>query len=169
MNKIKLITSHYEEEATHIKGRVRRLGIATHQDAEDLAQDAYVRALSAKKIKPKTFRQYMSTIVTNLFNDSAGKFNRRGGFHLDTDSNEILQLSDKATSPEQQVIDRQTKKTLWNTVDKVSKPNYRKILELVAQGYTSEQIARMLNMNPNTVRTDKKRALQELREKFKDE
>lgn len=46
----KLIEKHYAEEAPHIRGRLRKMGIRTPEEAEDLAHDVYERALKATNI-----------------------------------------------------------------------------------------------------------------------
>ncbi|WP_437953409.1 sigma-70 family RNA polymerase sigma factor [Sorangium sp. So ce296] len=138
----------------------RRFGVPA-RDAEDLAQDALLRALEAdQRIDLGEARaSYGATIVLNQARNHVRNARRRGEVLTSFDDHE---LRAEGPTPEE-VLRRQQREALIRYLINQVDPKYRDVL--IKHGIEEVplvEIASELGLNPKTVRTQYRRALEDL-------
>ena len=125
------------------------------EDAEDVVMDTVADAFaSIRKLRdPNAFSGWIFRILMN-------KLKRKRGSYI----NEPGELNEDITKASEDLTDEQIAvRQAMLKLDSVS----REIVTLsVISGYKSEEIAEIMGLNPNTVRSRKQRALMKLRDEL---
>jgi RNA polymerase sigma-70 factor (ECF subfamily) len=150
--------------------RAARGIIGTDWEAEEVVQDAYVRAFGALG----TFRQEaaLSTWLTRIvINEARGRLRgRREMLPLtaldDTTMGEIIQFPSGAqnTDPERQTAIREIRILLEGAIDALPAPFREVFILRQVEGLSTEETAHVLSIEPETVKTRLHRARTRLRQ-----
>ncbi|WP_437977225.1 sigma-70 family RNA polymerase sigma factor [Sorangium sp. So ce295] len=138
----------------------RRLGVPA-RDAEDLAQDALLRELeAAQRVELGEARaSYGATIVLNQARNHVRNARRRGEVLTSFDDHE---LQAEEPTPEEMLRRQQREALLHDLINQVD-PKYRDVLiKHAIEEVPLVEIASELGINPKTVRTHYRRALEDL-------
>lgn len=122
------------------------------EDAEDVVMDTVTDAFRSIKLlrDDSAFEKWIMRILIN-------KAKKRRGFYID----EPVELEENIALISN--TDSEDKIILWKAMGKISETE-RKILILgIVDGYKSEEIAQIMQMNTNTIRSKRKRALEKIR------
>ncbi|MGK3967986.1 RNA polymerase sigma factor [Sorangium sp. So ce118] len=139
----------------------RRFGVPA-RDAEDLAQDALLRGLeAAQRVELGEARaSYGATIVLNQARNHVRNARRRGEVLTSFDDHE---LRAEGPTPEEMLRRQQREALLRDLINQVD-PKYRDVLiKHAIEEMPLVEIASELRINPKTVRTHYRRALEDLR------
>ncbi|WP_437931808.1 sigma-70 family RNA polymerase sigma factor [Sorangium sp. So ce291] len=139
----------------------RRAGVPA-QNAEDVAQDALLRALEAEKRRELggDTAPYRVTIALNQARDHVRDARRRGEVLTSFDERE---LRDEQASPEDLIRARQREALLRLLLDQIE-PRYRDLLiKHDLEERPLAEIAAELGLKPETVKTQHRRARQRLK------
>jgi RNA polymerase sigma-70 factor, ECF subfamily len=144
---------------------VRRLA-DDDQEAEEIVQEAFWRAWRYLQ-QPGVFQNdrpffpFLVKVAVNLQRDRWRTEIRHGDLELDDDGEQIF---DDLPAPEKKLEDAEEIKVLAEAVDHLPKV-YRAVIELrYKMDMSYEEIAKILEMPVNTVRTQLRRAKQVLKE-----
>jgi RNA polymerase sigma-70 factor (ECF subfamily) len=130
--------------------------------ATDVAQETFIKVYTHRKnIDPeKNIKTWIFTIATNTAYDFLRSKKRKNEISLDEGSETISGL--KAYYPEEGVVSDVEK-----AMEQIN-PEYKKVLLLFyQQGFQYQEIAEMLEMPINTVKTHISRGKEDLKEKLK--
>ena len=118
------------------------------EDSEDVAQEVFIKLISHPDFnEPEHMKAWLIRVTVNLCKDYRRKFLRR---RSQPAAEEWAPFSDE----QQRVFD--TLRSL--------PPRYREVIHLYYyEGYSSEEIARMVGVNASTVRTRLERARKQLK------
>ncbi len=154
-----LLQHYHPTLARYLRSRAR-----SEQDAEDILQEALLRASRAlpqielrMPVDHWLFRiasNCLRTYYARTYPSAEVTFSQLE--NPETVSN--LQQESPEPSLLERIADEQTEVHLTTIVRAVCSPPERQVLTLVMQDESLEMIARMLHMNPNTVRTHLMRA-----------
>lgn len=147
--------------------------IGNHEDANDLAQEAFLRAFQAIKNfrGESSFLTWASRIVTNLCRDELRKRYRTPVESLDEritlDEGEVAkQVPSTDLQPDQAYEIKELQEKLQNLINTLS-PEFRLALVLRdLQGYSYEEIAGQLDCSLGTVKSRINRARNYLKDKL---
>ncbi len=122
------------------------------EDAEDIVMDTITDAYkSIKQLRDESaFERWIMRILVN-------KAKKRRGFYID----EPLELDEDITSVSD--IDSEEKIVLWKAMNMISDTEREILILGIVDGYKSEEISKIMNINTNTVRSKRKRALEKIR------
>lgn len=124
--------------------------LGNQQDAEDVVSEATMNAYSSiKKLKEaKAFRSWIFKITANLCKRKMREYYKK-----------TEQLNEYIEAPSYHIEEKEDLRRAMKTLDKEE----RLLIYLsVFGGYKSKEIAEILNMNVNTVRSKKSRAYEKL-------
>ena len=134
--------------------------------AKDVTQETFIKVYTHRKLidPEKNIKTWIFTIATNATYDFLRSKKRKGEVSLD-DANETFSetiLASRAYYPEEGLV---------SDVDRaleVINPEYRKALLLFyQQGFHYQEIAEILNLPVNTVKTHISRGKEQLKDKLK--
>lgn len=122
------------------------------EDAEDIVMDTVADAFAQIKSlrDPAAFEGWIFRIMMN-------KIRKKRGSYI----GEPLQLNEEISASLQ--TDADEKAALWKAMQSLQEEDRAILILDVINGYRSDEIGRMLNLNPNTVRSRKQRAMLKLR------
>lgn len=136
-------------------GSVYRLALVhtgSRADAEDVYQDVFIRLAqdTTRFHNAEHLKAWLLRVTTNRCHDLARSAKRRPTVGLDELSAEPIQPPDRA--PHEHTTD------LWEAVETLPESMRPLIHLFYYEGYSGEEIAHLLNLNPSTVRTRLQRA-----------
>lgn len=155
----KLYASYYAPLCAYVDGIVRNA-----EAAKDIVQDTLIRIWDSDRkfpdVKELTWYLYRASCNNALYYLRTRNFRRRA-----------LQAMDvlEAEMPEEQfalTVQEELVRQLYVYMEDLPEER-RKILSLSIQGYSGNEIAALLDISINTVKTQKNRAFKYLREKLK--
>jgi RNA polymerase sigma-70 factor (ECF subfamily) len=144
-----------------------------HEDASDVAQEAFVRAYSslAEFRGDSSFATWLYRIVNNACLDELRKRRRQRVTYIDEaltmdDGEMSRQIADTADGPEQALERVEIQRAVQESINSLD-PEYRVVLVMrEIQGYSYQEIADALGINLGTVKSRLNRARHALKEKF---
>jgi len=140
--------------------------VRNHQTAEDLTQEAFVRAFNRldKLREPHRFGPWLGSIATNLARDHLKKEKR---FVWTSD---IEQGNPSAqASVEEQLLEREKADTLRESLKSLSPEHYQVVILYYYYESTIEEISSMCAVSEGTVKSRLHRARKKLRSVLQDE
>lgn len=122
------------------------------EDAEDIVMDTVADAFAQIRSlrDPEAFEGWIFRIMMN-------KIRRKRGSYI----GEPVRLNEDISASPQ--TDADEKAALWKAMQSLQEEDRAILILDVINGYRSDEIGRMLNLNPNTVRSRKQRAMVKLR------
>lgn len=167
----------FEQLVERYEARVFRLAqtIAhSHEDAEEITQDAFVKAFKNLSHFRGDSRFY-TWLVRITINEGLMKLRRRR-FNLVSidepfekeDGTVPRELEDWGPSPEQRYSQKELREILATTIGELP-PGYRTVFQLRdVEGFSTEQTARALDLTPTAVKSRLRRARLQLRDSLDD-
>lgn len=142
--------------------------VGSMEAAEDIAQESFVKAWrSLKKFDPAkaSFKTWLMRIVRNTSVDYLRKRTHVPLSYFDTESGNILEetVPDDAPLADELLAQKIDAKTVTKAIDRLSPPHREVMLLHYQSGLTFEEIGRVLDTPPNTVKSRHRRALHQLR------
>ncbi|MCS6775628.1 MAG: sigma-70 family RNA polymerase sigma factor [Chloroherpetonaceae bacterium] len=131
-------------------------------DAEDLTQEAYLRAYRSFGTynRQLPFESWFFRILSNLFIDLLRRRPKQKPLSLDqpvgdeeSDDNLLLQIPDEATNPERNLMEQVMDERLQKALQALPEPFRIAVLLCDVEGYSYEEIARIMNSSIGTVRS----------------
>lgn len=131
-------------------------------DAEDLTQEAYLRAYRSFGTynRQLPFESWFFRILSNLFIDLLRRRPKQKPLSLDqpvgdeeNDDNLLLQIPDEATNPERNLMEQVMDERLQKALQALPEPFRIAVLLCDVEGYSYEEIARIMNSSIGTVRS----------------
>lgn len=129
--------------------------------AEDLAQEAFIEFWKRREnfADPKAIKGFIYTVTKNkCLNDIKLRNNRENLLQIANTSDEYFY---------DLILEEETYSIVHQAVNRLA-PQSRKIVWLSMEGNKNQEIAELLNVSLNTVKTLKKNAYKELRNQLKD-
>ncbi|MBR3354253.1 MAG: sigma-70 family RNA polymerase sigma factor [Oscillospiraceae bacterium] len=122
------------------------------EDAEDIVMDTVTDAFrSIQQLRDDSaFDRWIMRILIN-------KAKKRRGNYID----EPAELDDNIALVSS--LDSEEKIIIWKAMKMISDEDRRILILGIIDGYKSEEIAQIMQMNTNTIRSKRKRALQKIR------
>ncbi|HOM03305.1 MAG TPA: sigma-70 family RNA polymerase sigma factor [Acetivibrio sp.] len=133
--------------------------VQNRQEAEDMTQETYAKALSHFKdnsVKIEQYTGFLKTVALNILRDKWRKKKRRGvSVDIETIKPEETAVEDAAETSAQRELIRKA-------LDSLNKEQ-RMVIELrILKGYSVKETARMMKKKESTIRVLQYRALQTL-------
>ena len=127
--------------------------------AEDLVQETFLRAWRSFESlqSEKTAKAWLFTIIRR---ENARRYQRYIPVFVDTEEQSIVDLVDNAAD---QILDNTL---LYKAIDRLKKEHREPLLLQLIGGFTSKEIAELLNLNSNTVTTRLFRARKKLKDEY---
>ena len=141
-----------------------------NQDAEDILQESYIKALS--KIKeldnPESFSSWLNQIVANKSKDFLKKKKPMllNSDEEETDATELLPDEDISFSPEENLDQTELQKAVMEVLDELSEEKRACVLMMYFEELSVGEIAETLEIPEGTVKTRLFSARKDLKEKF---
>lgn len=134
-----------------------------HEDAEDLTSEVVLKVVKALKTQKGNFHAWIYKIATNAVID----FYRRSSLHSNVSLSEMnYEIPDKSTNFVERMLTQDSlSKALSNLTEKQSQVVILKFIE----GYSNEEIAKIIGKSVGAVKLLQFRALKSLREYFSEE
>ncbi|MEW6661484.1 MAG: RNA polymerase sigma factor [Bacillota bacterium] len=147
--------------------------MGNHEDASDLAQEAFVRAFqSISKFREEaSFKTWIHHIVANVCRDELRRRNRHPVSSLNEpvfmeDSEVYRQTADWSMAPDRLYEHKETQVYLHNLINSLS-PEFRMVVVMrELQGFSYEEIAAIMDCSLGTVKSRLSRARQALRDRI---
>ncbi len=141
-----------------------------NQDAEDILQESYIKALSKinELDKPESFSSWLNQIVANKSKDFLKK-KKPMLFNSDeeeTDATELLPDEDTSFSPEESLDQTELQKTVMEVLDELSEEKRACVLMMYFEELSVGEIAETLEIPEGTVKTRLFSARKDLKDKF---
>ena len=141
-----------------------------NQDAEDILQESYIKALSKinELDKPESFSSWLNQIVANKSKDFLKK-KKPMLFNSDeeeTDATELLPDEDTSFSPEESLDQTELQKTVMEVLDELSEEKRACVLMMYFEELSVGEIAETLEIPEGTVKTRLFSARKDLKNKF---
>lgn len=144
----------YETHKAHVYAVVRRV-VGNSHTVEDISQDAWLRIF--RKIDLFELRSSFRTWVTKVaINVAYGSI--RGGLHEEASDSDTVE-PDLGSAPENLLLDHIVIQELLDRLP----PGYRTVLVLRSEGFSHEEIAETLGIDPGTSRSQYHKGLASLR------
>lgn len=141
-------------------------GTGTREDAEECVIDVFLEAIQHfEEIQPGSLKAYIGTVAKNKALNTCRYLSAKSRQTVSLDSEELSRLDsgqDVQTSAEQS---EQTEKLL-KIISELGEPDASIIIQKYFLDRNSIEIARILHMNPVTVRSRASRALKYLKKKL---
>lgn len=139
-----------------------------NQDAEDILQESYIKALS--KIKeldnPESFSSWLNQIVANKSKDFLKKKKPMLFEAEENEAFEVLPDEDTSFSPEENLDQTELQKTVMEVLDELSEEKRACVLMMYFEEFSVGEIAETLEIPEGTVKTRLFSARKDLKEKF---
>lgn len=141
-----------------------------NQDAEDILQESYIKALSkiSELDKPESFSSWLNQIVANKSKDFLKK-KKPVLFNSDeeeTDATELLPDEDTNFSPEGNLDQTELQKAVMEVLDELSEEKRACVLMMYFEELSVGEIAETLEIPEGTVKTRLFSARKDLKDKF---
>lgn len=141
-----------------------------NQDAEDILQESYIKALSkiSELDKPESFSSWLNQIVANKSKDFLKK-KKPMLFNSDeeeTDTTELLPDEYTSFSPEENLDQTELQKTVMEVLDELSEEKRACVLMMYFEELSVGEIAETLEIPEGTVKTRLFSARKDLKDKF---
>lgn len=141
-----------------------------NQDAEDILQESYIKALSKinELDKPESFSSWLNQIVANKSKDFLKK-KKPMLFNSDeeeTDATELLPDEDTSFSPEENLDQTELQKAVMEVLDELSEEKRACVLMMYFEELSVGEIAETLEIPEGTVKTRLFSARKDLKDKF---
>ncbi|WP_233096052.1 sigma-70 family RNA polymerase sigma factor [Alicyclobacillus sp. SO9] len=140
--------------------------IRNYAEAQDITQDVFLRAYrNMDKFRSESsVRTWLLSITVNRCKDYL-----RSWHHRNVAPEEDIEPTGVQETPEQRVVDSLEQEALWNEVGKLS-VKYREVLTLFyLRDLSGQEIAQVLNISEQSVRTRLHRARKLLRNLLEEE
>ena len=140
---------------------------SNHEEAKDLVQDTFLKALSNKdKFRPDTnLKAWTYTIMKNTFINNYRR-NIKSNTIIDT-TEDLYYLNNSSRSREESPESKISVKEIINGIEKLE-AEHRKPFEMHTQGYKYKEIADVLDLSIGTVKSriffTRKKLMQNLKE-----
>lgn len=139
-----------------------------NQDAEDILQESYIKALSKIKEldKPECFSSWLNQIVANKSKDFLKK---KKPMLFEAEENEVFEVlpdEDTSFSPEENLDQTELQKTVMEVLDELSEEKRACVLMMYFEELSVGEIAETLEIPEGTVKTRLFSARKDLKEKF---
>ena len=165
-----LLISAYDKRAYNIAYRI----MGNEEDAKDMAQEALLRIYkSIKDFKGQSsFSTWLYRIVTNVCLDELRRRKNEKYISMDstiqTDSGELhMELCSDKETPESVYERVEQKELIMNAIGELSEDYKSAIVLRDIQGFSYEEISKMLDCSLGTVKSRINRARNMLRERLK--
>jgi RNA polymerase sigma factor (sigma-70 family) len=163
-NRLRILTEIVQENDEKLSGWVRswlrsRSGQPTKEEVQDVLSDAFVTAITKLRDAPELEIHFPFAWFLRILFFTSLRHARR---HLHVIQR--LELEDRLLNRivDPTVSNSESRLVIDNAV-KTAAGDDLEIIQLAAQGYTSEEIGEKLDISPELVRKRKSRALQRLR------
>ena len=147
------------ERLQSLRATLLRVPSSTHEEPEDLVQEAFVRALSRPDVEPERLGGWLRTVVKNLGHDSCRR-NRSACSAMARLAKSELHEPDPADA----VADHDLARTVAGFVEELPRLQ-REVLTAVADGRTIEEVARTKGLSRRAAEGHLRRARACLRRK----
>jgi len=151
----------FNELAPQLHAYAKRMTLSEH-DAEDIVNVAMVsifRAIKEGRVSPEHFRAYAVRVLKNVAIDHMRQRRR----HSHGGSSELDHLSQESDSPSETLIAKEDALALSRIIAELPE-NYRKAIQMrFIDGLSIKEIASVLKLSENAVKTQTSRALQLVR------
>ncbi len=139
-----------------------------NQDAEDILQESYIKALSKIKEldKPESFSSWLNQIVANKSKDFLKK---KKPMLFEAEENEVFEVlpdEDTSFSPEDNLDQTELQKTVMEVLDELSEEKRACVLMMYFEELSVGEIAETLEIPEGTVKTRLFSARKDLKDKF---
>jgi RNA polymerase sigma-70 factor (ECF subfamily) len=143
-----------------------------HEDAEDLAQEAYLRAYRSFGTYNRSlpFESWFFRILSNLFIDLLRRRPKMSPLSLDQpvgdeegEEHLLLQVPDDKSDPQDQLMEQVLDERLQSALSRLSEPFRVAVLLCDVDGKTYEEIAEIMHSSIGTVRSRIHRGRMQLR------
>ena len=138
--------------------------IVSQELAEDIVQDVFFAVWQNRvdMCNKSAFRSYLFTGVRNRCIDSLRRGNMMSSYIRDVTESNSAFSKQSVEEIENEIFTEEVFVKLFESIDKLS-PRQREILKLNMEGNKLTETADMLNVTYDTVKTQKKRAIEALR------
>jgi len=165
-NAFEQFVEHYERRAFRLAWKIT----SNHEDAEDVVQNAFVKAFQ----NLPDFRgdsRFYTWLVRITINEALMKIRGRRSNEVSMDESQQaddtsvpLEIKDQAANPEQRYLQHEVQRILAASINELEPP-YRAVFQLRdVEGLSTEQTAQALDLTSSAVKTRLQRARIKLRE-----
>ncbi|MCM3585804.1 RNA polymerase sigma factor [Mesobacillus maritimus] len=138
---------------------------ANPRDAEDIVQEAlYKLFLYIDSVDPDKAYSWLFRVAVNQYYDLCRKQKREVSFSF-----ENMEFVDELFLPEEYIEQMEMEKEIQHLLDQLSPLHKQLILLKYVLGYSYEEIAEMLDLNPGTLKTYLYRARQSFKDLYRKE
>ena len=143
---------------------------ANREDAQDCLQEAMLRVYRAiGNFKGESsFSTWVYRITMNTCLDELRRRKNKQSTSLDNLLDEGWAPSDDSSAPEKQAVRAETARTLRQTIQELPEDMRAAVVLRDIQGYSYEEIARILDINVGTIKSRISRGREKLREKLRE-
>lgn len=139
-----------------------------NQDAEDILQESYIKALSKinELDKPESFSSWLNQIVANKSKDFLKK---KKPMLFEAEENEVFEVlpdEDTSFSPEESLDQTELQRTVMEVLDELSEEKRACVLMMYFEELSVGEIAETLEIPEGTVKTRLFSARKDLKDKF---
>lgn len=153
-----------QEKAVTIFQYLIKIG-ANPRDAEDIVQEAlYKLFLYIDSVDPDKAYSWLFRVAVNQYYDLCRKQKREVSFSF-----ENMEFVDELFLPEEYIEQMEMEKEIQHLLDQLSPLHKQLILLKYVLGYSYEEIAEMLDLNPGTLKTYLYRARQSFKDLYRKE
>jgi len=160
------LVEHYQRRAFRLAWKITR----NHEDAEDVLQNAFVKAFQ----NLPDFRgdsRFYTWLVRITINEALMNLRRRRSNEVSMDESQQaadttvpLEIKDQAANPEKRYLQHEVQRILAATINELE-PSYQAVVQLRdVEGLSTEQTAQALDLTSSAVKTRLQRARMKLRE-----
>ncbi len=138
------------------------------EDAQDILQESYIKALSKIKElgKPESFQSWLNQIVANKSKDFLKK---KKPMLFEAEENEVYEVlpdEDTSFSPEESLDQNELQRTVMEVLDELNEEKRACVLMMYFEELSVSEIAETLEIPEGTVKTRLFSARKDLKEKF---
>ena len=149
-----------------LKAFFRRHGSSV-SDAEDLAQDVFLRLTKLEDVRSERTDAYVFTIARNLQRDRLRRtqVRRRNGYSVDPDVYPLIQAQSDALDAERVLIGKEEVQRLLEGLDEIPARTREILLLYRLEGNSQREIARQLGLSVSAVEKNVAKAMLYLTQK----
>lgn len=143
------------------------------EDALDALQESFIKIYRnlSKFNHESSFDTWVYRIVVNTCNDMLKKSKNRPqteGMHKDNDGEYVMEIPDYTNLPENRLLEKESASHLMHCLEQLAVEQKEIILLRDIQGFSYEEISKILQCSIGTVKSRISRARQKLREIYLD-